>query len=341
MAKSIFTFASALCVLFFSVSAFAADEAAKAAAPNLEKGTVTLNNGVEMPLLGLGTFMQSNEQAAESAYIALKDGYRLIDTAAAYNNEVGVGQGLKRAIDEGIVKREDVFITTKLWPNNYNMGGIDRALEKLGVDYIDLLLLHQPFGDYVEGYKAMEQALADGKVRAIGLSNFNQNQIEELMKATKIKPAVLQVETHIFNQQIATREYLDKYGTALMCWYPLGGRGNTERVLGNETVVKIAKAHNKSAAQIVLRWHVQDAHIAIPGATNPDYIKENIEIYDFELSEEEMNEIRALNQDAPFFGGFGGGARGGNRGGQPGGFGGGWGGRPGGNQGGFNPGGRR
>ena len=301
MKRFLSSLAAAAFLALTSLSAPAADGVAASNAPNLEKRTVTLNNGVVMPTVGLGTALQSNEETAESVYVALKNGYRLLDTAGIYGNEVGVGQGLKRAIAEGIVKREDVFITTKLWPDHFNIESVDESLKRLDVAYVDLLLLHWPFGDNVQGYKVLEQALAEGKTRTIGLSNFSQETIEDLLKQFKTKPAVVQLETHIFNQQNEMREYLKKYGAFVMSWYPFGGRDNVKLVLENETVVNIAKAHNKSAAQVVLRWHLQSGFVVIPGASNPDYIKENIDIFDFELSEEEMAQIRALNQDKAFY----------------------------------------
>ena len=301
MKRFLSSLAAAAFLALTSLSAPAADGGAASNAPNLEERTVTLNNGAVMPTVGLGTALQSNEETAESVYVALKNGYRLLDTAGIYGNEVGVGQGLKRAIAEGIVKREDVFITTKLWPDHFNIESVDESLKRLDVAYVDLLLLHWPFGDNVQGYKVLEQALAEGKTRTIGLSNFSQETIEDLLKQFKTKPAVVQLETHIFNQQNEMREYLKKYGAFVMSWYPFGGRDNVKLVLENETVVNIAKAHNKSAAQVVLRWHLQSGCVVIPGASNPDYIKENIDIFDFELSEEEMAQIRALNQDKAFY----------------------------------------
>ena len=279
---------------------------------DLEKGTVLLNNGIEMPVVGIGTFTLTSEQASDSVYWALGDGYSLIDTAAAYGNEEGVGQGIKRAIDEGLVKREDIFVTTKLWFDNYTMEGIDAALERLDLEYIDLLLLHQPMGDYIGGYKAMEQAVEQGKVRCIGISNFSQEQFEEIMAIATIPPAINQVETHPYNQQLEMIDYMDKYGTVIEAWFPLGGRGHTQELFANETISGIAEAHGKSSAQVILRWHLQAGHIAIPGSNNPDHIKENIDIFDFELSEEEMEQMSALNTAVPFFGGFAGNGSGGN-----------------------------
>lgn len=258
-----------------------------------------------MPILGIGTFTLTNEQAADSVYWALGDGYHLIDTASAYGNEVGVGQGIQRAISEGLVSREDIFVTTKLWPNNYNMDGIDAALERLNLDYIDLLLLHQPMGDYIGGYQAMEQAVAEGKVRAIGVSNFTQAQFDEIMAVATIPPAINQVETHPYNQQNAMIRYLDQYGTVIEAWFPLGGRGHTQELFANETITAIAAAHGKSSAQIILRWHLQAGHIAIPGSNNPDHILENISIFDFALTDEEMAQMAALDTNSPYFGGFG------------------------------------
>lgn len=273
---------------------------------NLETRTVLLNNGIEMPILGIGTFTLTNEQASDSVFWALSDGYHLIDTAAAYNNEEGVGDGIRRALEAGVVEREDIFLTTKLWPSAYNMEGIDASLERLGVDYIDLLLLHQPIGDYIAGYQAMEQAVAQGKVRAIGLSNFRPNLFDEIMEIATITPAVNQVETHPYYHEVEMMEYLKQYGTVLEAWYPLGGRGNTQTMFADETISAIAAAHGKSSAQIILRWHLQAGHIAIPGSNNPDHILENISIFDFELTDEEMAAMTAIDRNDPFFGGFGG-----------------------------------
>ncbi|MCH5185419.1 MAG: aldo/keto reductase [Oscillospiraceae bacterium] len=271
---------------------------------DLEKGVVLLNNGLEMPIIGIGTFTLTDEQAEDSVYWALSDGYRLIDTATAYNNEEGVGRGIKRAIDEGIVNREDIFVTTKLWPSAYNSEGIDACLEKLGLEYVDLMLLHQPMGDYIAGYRAMEQAVAEGKIKSVGLSNFNQTKFGEIMEIATIPPAINQVETHPYYQESEMIEFLDQYGTVIEAWFPLGGRGHTQELFDNETIAGIAEAHDKSSAQIILRWHLQAGHIAIPGSNNPDHIQENIELFDFELTDEEMEKMRALDTGEPYFKGF-------------------------------------
>lgn len=255
-----------------------------------------------MPILGIGTFALSSEQAADSVYWALKDGYKLIDTANAYNNEEGVVRGIQRAIDEGVVSREDFFVTAKIWPDAYNMEGIDATLERLGLDYVDLMLLHQPFGDITAGYQAMEQAVAQGKVKAIGLSNFEVvSNFDRIMEIANIPPAVLQVQTHPYFQQQDTMAYIDQYGTVIEAWYPLGGRGNTQILFNDETIVDIANAHDKTAAQVILRWHLQAGHIVIPGSSNPDHILENISIFDFVLTAEEMSRINALNTENRFF----------------------------------------
>ena len=255
-----------------------------------------------MPILGIGTFALSSEQAADSVYWALKDGYKLIDTANAYNNEEGVVRGIQRAIDEGVVSREDFFVTAKIWPDAYNMEGIDATLERLGLYYVDLMLLHQPFGDITAGYQAMEQAVAQGKVKAIGLSNFEVvSNFDRIMEIANIPPAVLQVETHPYFQQQDTMAYIDQSGIVIEAWYPLGGRGNTQILFNDETIVDIANAHDKTAAQVILRWHLQAGHIVIPGSSNPDHILENISIFDFVLTAEEMSRINALNTENRFF----------------------------------------
>lgn len=261
-----------------------------------ENRTVTLNNGNKMPILGLGTFMLTLEEAENSTYWALGSGFRLIDTADAYGNEAGVGRGLQRAIDDGIITREEVFITTKLWPQDYSNAdeAINERLDELGVEYIDLLLLHQAFGDYKAAYQAMEKAVADGRVRSIGLSNFYEETFDDVMSFAEIIPAVLQNEMNPTYQQIVMREHIKEYGTRIMAWFPLGGRGHTKEMFNNPTIAAIAEAHGKSPAQVVLRWHMQVGSIAIPGSSNADHIQENFEIFDFELTEEEMEQMRQL-----------------------------------------------
>ena len=271
---------------------------------NLETGTVMLNSGYEMPVLGIGMFRLSQSEAENSVYWALSDGYRLIDTAKIYGNEEGDGKGIKRAIDEGLVKREEIFVTTKMWTDDYDDGAeaIEASLRKLNLDYIDLMILHhsQPEND-VDAYKAMEKAVKEGKLKSIGLSNYYEpDDFDRLVKATEITPALLQNETHPYHQSMKMKEHLKQYGTVMESWFPLGGRGNTQRLFEDETISEIAKAHGKTSAQIILRWHLQAGNIAIPGSSNEDHIQENYEIFDFELTDEEMEQMTALDKDERF-----------------------------------------
>lgn len=268
---------------------------------DLENGTVTLNNGIEMPILGIGTFSFTNSQASDSVYWALRDGYRLIDTARIYGDEEGVGEGIRRAVDEGFVTRDEIFVTTKMWTSDYDNGdeAINASLDRLGLDYIDLMILHhsQPEND-VTAYKAMEEAVKDGRLRSVGLSNFyDPDDFDRIVNAVDITPAILQNETHPYHQSIEMKEHIAQYGTVLESWFPLGGRGNTQTLFDNPTISGIAAAHNKSSAQIILRWHLQDGHIAIPGSSNEKHIQENFEIFDFELTDEEMSQMTALDKN--------------------------------------------
>ena len=271
---------------------------------DLEKGTVLLNNGQTMPILGIGTFQLSQSEAENSVYWALRDGYRLIDTAHIYGNEEGVGKGIKRAISEGLVTREEIFVTTKMWTSDYDDGenAIEESLRRLDLDYIDLMILHhsQPSND-VTAYQTMEKAVKDGKLRSIGLSNYyTAEDFDRLVNATTITPAVLQNETHPYYQGKEMKEHLKQYGTVLESWFPLGGRGNTQRLFDDETISSIAADHHKTSAQIILRWHLQAGNIAIPGSSNEAHIQENYEIFDFSLSDEEMQRLTALDKQERF-----------------------------------------
>lgn len=268
---------------------------------DLENGTVTLNNGISMPIIGIGTFALSDSEAEESVYWALWDGYRLIDTARIYGDEAGVGRGIRRAIDEGLVTRKEIFVTTKMWTSDYDNGdaAINASLERLGLDYIDLMILHhsQPEND-VTAYKAMEQAVADGRLKAIGLSNYyDPDDFDRMVNATSVLPAVLQNETHPYHQSVDMKEYIAQYGTVLESWFPLGGRGNTQALFNDPVISAIASAHGKTPAQVILRWHLQDGHIAIPGSHNETHIQENFDIFDFELTPDEMTQIAALDKN--------------------------------------------
>lgn len=267
---------------------------------DFENKTVLLNSGYEMPILGLGTWTQDDDTAENSVYEALKDGYRLIDTAQYYGNEAGVGKGIQRAIDDGIVTREEVFVTTKVMPSNYDRAysSIDDSLERLGLDYIDLMLIHQSGSNDTETevYKALCQGVKDGKLRSIGISNYyTLDEYERVTSGGEIKPAVVQNENHPFYQNTQFQKDIAKYGTVVESWYPFGGRGHTQDLFGNETITDIAKAHGKTSAQIILRWHLQAGYVTIPGSQNPDHILENYSIFDFELTDEEMHRIAELH----------------------------------------------
>ena len=268
---------------------------------DLVSGIVTLNNGVNMPILGIGTYALSSSQAENSVYWALKAGFRLIDTARIYGNEDGVGRGLRRAFTEGIVSRDEIFVTTKMWTSDYSDGesAINASLQRLGLDYIDLMILHhsQPAND-VTAYKSMEKALDDGRLRAIGLSNYyTPEDFDRLAESVTVPPAVLQNETHPYHQSSLMKGHIAQYGTVLESWYPLGGRGHTQELFSDPVISAIASAHNKTSAQIVIRWHLQAGNIAIPGSSNEQHIIEDFGIWDFSLTDDEMRQIAALNQD--------------------------------------------
>ena len=271
---------------------------------DLENGTVLLNNGQTMPILGIGTYLLSQSEAENSVYWALRDGYRLIDTAHIYGNEEGVGRGIKRAISEGLVTREEIFVTTKMWTADFDDGesAIEESLRRLDLDYIDLMILHhsQPSND-VTAYQAMEKAVEEGKLRSIGLSNYyTAEDFDRLVNATTITPALLQNETHPYYQSKEMKEHLKQYGTVLESWFPLGGRGNTQTLFNDPVIAAIAAAHGKTPAQVILRWHLQAGNIAIPGSRNEAHIQENYEIFDFSLSDEEMQELTALDKQERF-----------------------------------------
>ena len=254
----------------------------------------TLANDLKMPLLGLGTFMISPADAEASVYKALKNGYRLIDTANAYMNEAAVGKAMKRAMEEGIVKRKEIFLSTKLWPTLYESDtAVDETLVRLGTDYIDLLFIHQPAGNFTAGYAKIETAYKAGKARSLGISNFHGEKLERLLAEAEVKPHVIQLETHPYHIDHAVMKRLASYGTRLMGWYPLG-HGDTT-LLEEPIFLELADKYRKSTVQIILRWAVQRDFITIPGTKNPDHIRANFDIFDFVLTEAEMAEIAKLD----------------------------------------------
>lgn len=261
---------------------------------------IELKNGVKAPLLGLGTFMISPEDTEKSVYTAIKAGYRLIDTANAYMNEEAVGRGIRRALEEGLVKREELFISTKLWPTVYESRyAVDDTLFRLGLSYVDLLFIHQPAGNFVSGYKTIEKAYKEGKARALGISNFQGDKLETLLTESEIKPHVIQLETHPYfmNREVMNR--LSPYGTRLMGWYPLG-HGDSS-LIHEPVFAALADKYHKSEVQVILRWAVEKGVITIPGTKNPDHIRANLDIFDFRLTEEEMKEIGKLDGTKKYY----------------------------------------
>ena len=257
---------------------------------------VTLNNGVKMPMAGIDTFLLAPDEAESSCLSALADGYRLIDTANAYCNEKAVG----RAMKQSGLKREEIFLETKLWPSFYEQAdAVDKTLARLDTDYIDLLLIHQPAGNYAAGYRLMEKAYKEGKVRAIGLSNFNKAQIEKILALCEVRPTVLQTELHPYHQERSLKAFLKEQGMAAQAWYPLGH--GDKALLQEPLFAELGQKYGKSAAQIILRWHMQDGNIVIPGSKNPAHIKANFDLFDFELTSEEMAQIAALNKNVRYY----------------------------------------
>ena len=271
---------------------------------NAQQPYLTLNNGVQMPQIGLGLYMiPEGDVAYNSVMSAIESGYRHFDCAHAYQNERSLG----RAIKDSGVERDSLWITSKLWPNEYGEGktlkAIERMLGRLGLDYIDLVYFHQPMGDFVGGWKEMEMALSMGIVRAIGISNFDTSDslFDQLIASAKVKPQIMQIECHPYAQRKHWQERCAAEGIQIECWFPLGGRDSKGEILRDPVINEIAQAHGKSAAQVIIRWHIQEGFSVIPGSSNPAHIKENIDVLDFALSNVEMQRIRALDKEARYF----------------------------------------
>lgn len=256
----------------------------------------TLNNGVKMPMAGIGTFLLTPDEAEASVLSALSCGYRLIDTANAYVNEKAVGRAMKKS---GL-KREEIFLETKLWPSFYEQpDAVEKTLQRLNTDYIDLLLIHQPAGNYVAGYRLMEKAYQEGKVKAIGLSNFTAEQINEILAVCQVKPTVLQTEVHPYSQEKELKAFLQKEGIVIQAWYPLGH--GDKALIAEPLFAELGEKYGKTSAQIILRWHIQDGNVVIPGSKNPAHIQDNFNLFDFSLTGEEMKEIAALDKQKRYY----------------------------------------
>lgn len=265
---------------------------------------VTLSNGVKMPKNGYGVYQIAKEDCERCVLDAIKVGYRLIDTAQSYFNEEEVGNAIQKAINEGAVKREELFITSKVWIDNYGYekckNSVLESMKKLKVDYLDLMLLHQPFSDYYGAYRALEDLYEEGKIRAIGVSNFYPDRLTDMcLFERKVVPHVNQVETNVFNSQYEAQENMQKYSVQIEAWAPFGeGRNN---MFSNEILTEIGKKYNKSVAQVILRWLTQRNIVALSKSTILDRMKENFDIFDFELSEKDMEKIKELDTKTSLF----------------------------------------
>lgn len=262
------------------------------------KKNITLNNGVKMPPIGYGVFRMTNLEECENAVVqAVKIGYRLIDTAAAYENETAVGKAIKRVIAEGIVQREELFITTKLWitDTTYEKAkeGFKRSLDRLGLDYVDLYLIHQPYHDYYGAWRALEELYEEGKIKSIGVDNFTQDRMADFLFFNKVRPAVNMIECNAYFQREDERKYLREQNIIMQAWSPLAA--GKEDLFSNEILCEIAQKHQKTVAQIILRWLVQRGIVPVVKSANPVRMKENLDVFDFVLSEGEMKQIASLD----------------------------------------------
>ena len=266
---------------------------------DFETKTVKLNSGYVMPILGLGTYSLDHDTCVNSVTALLESGGRLIDTAYMYRNEDAVGEGVRKAMKEYGIPREDIFVITKIYPSQFDApeAAIEQALEKLDIGYIDMMLLHHPGKNDVKAYKAMEKYVEAGRIRSLGLSNWYVEELTDFLPQVSITPALVQNEIHPYYQEQDVVPFIQSKGIVVQCWYPLGGRGHTSELLGNETIAEIASAHGVSPAQVILRWDLQRGIVVIPGSGNPDHIRENLDLFGFELTAEEMKKIRSLDRN--------------------------------------------
>ena len=272
---------------------------ANAGAFDMINKKVRLNSGYDMPIMGLGTYSLDHDTCVNSVKALLRNGGRLIDTAYMYGNEDAVGEGVRQAMEEYNIPREEIFVITKIYPSQFNEPekAIDTALEKLDIGYIDMMLLHHPGAGDIDAYKAMEKYVAQGKIRSLGLSNWYVKELTDFLPKVSITPALVQNEIHPYYQEQDVVPFIQEKGIVVQCWYPLGGRGHTSELLNDGTISSIAEAHGVSSAQVILRWDLQRGIVVIPGSSNPDHIKENLDLFGFELSDEEMARINALDRN--------------------------------------------
>ncbi len=271
----------------------------KTAVFDLEKGTVTLNSGYEMPIMGLGTYALDHDTCVSSVKALLENGGRLIDTAYMYHNEEAVGEGVREGMQEYGIAREDIFVITKIYPSQFSdpENAIEEALRKLDIEYIDMMLLHHPGTDDVKAYKAMEEYVKKGKIHSIGLSNWYIEELTEFLPEMTIMPSLVQNEIHPYYQEKDVVPFIQEKGIVMQGWYPLGGRGHTSELLSDPVIKKIAEAHNVTSAQVILRWNLQRGIVVIPGSSNPEHIRENLDLLSFELSDEEMEQMSSLDRN--------------------------------------------
>ncbi len=273
-------------------------EAAQVGVFDFENRTVLLNSGYTMPIMGLGTYALDHDTCLNSVMALIAHGGRLIDTAYMYGNEEAVGEGVRRAMAEYGVPRVEIFVITKIYPNQFSdpESAIEMALEKLDIGYIDMMLLHHPGSNDVKAYLAMEKYVTEGKIHSLGLSNWYIEELADFLPQVNIMPSLVQNEIHPYYQEQEVVPFIQEKGIVVQCWYPLGGRGYTKELLTDETITAIASAHGLSAAQVILRWDLQRGVVVIPGSSNPDHIRENLDLFSFDLTSEEMDQIAALDR---------------------------------------------